>query len=85
MRSETEPFIKANKINQNQSKSSMVESNDAPIGTSWVKANMNQQRKIQDKQRMAMQAAVDLGLSEHMTGKLFKVPSVTRVLKELRT
>ena len=63
----------------------MVESNDAPIGTSWVKANMNQQRKIQDKQRMAMQAAVDLGLSEHMTGKLFKVPSVTRVLKELRT
>ena len=31
-----------------------------------------------------MQAAVDMGLSEHMTGKLFNVPSVTRVLKELR-
>ena len=41
-------------------------------------------RKIPETLRMAMQAAVELGLSEHQTGKLFGIPSVTRVLKELR-
>ena len=41
-------------------------------------------RKIPDNLRMAMSAAVELGLSEHQTGKLFGIPSVTRVLKELR-
>ena len=33
---------------------------------------------------MAMQAAVDMGLSENQVGKLFNVPSATRVLNELR-
>ena len=42
-------------------------------------------RKIPDNLRMAMSAAVELGLSEHQTGKLFGIPSVTRVLKELRS
>ena len=44
------------------------------------------QRKvpIPDSLRMKMQAAVDLGLSENQTGKLFGVPSVTRALKDLR-
>ena len=41
-------------------------------------------RKITTKLRMAMQAAVDLGLSEHQAGKLWGVPSVTRVLRELK-
>ena len=31
-----------------------------------------------------MQAAVDMGVSELQAGKIFQVPSVTRVLKELR-
>ena len=42
------------------------------------------QRKIPDSLRMAMQAAVDMGLSENQVGKLFNVPSATRVLNELR-
>ena len=32
----------------------------------------------------ALQAAVELGLSENQAGKLFGVPSASRILKELR-
>ena len=48
-------------------------------------ADKRSQHLIPDSVRMAMQAAVDMGLSEHQTGKLFNVPSATRVLKELRS
>ena len=56
----------------------MVESSD-------IKEETHGLRKIPDNLRMAMSAAVELGLSEHQTGKLFGIPSVTRVLKELRS
>ena len=42
------------------------------------------QHKVPHSLRLAMQAAVDMGLSEHFTGQLFGVPSITRQLKELR-
>ena len=50
----------------------------------FFNAERNTQQKIPVGLRMAMQAAVDMGLSEHYTGQLFNVPSVSRLLKELR-
>ena len=50
----------------------------------FFNAKRNTQQKIPVSMRMAMQAAVDMGLSENYTGLLFDVPSVSRLLKELR-
>ena len=55
------------------------------VDSSDIKEETHGLRKIPDNLRMAMSAAVELGLSEHQTGKLFGIPSVTRVLKELRS
>ena len=44
---------------------------------------MYKQMKISEHTRLSMQAAVEMGLSENQVGKIFNVPSISRVLKEL--